>query len=449
MPEYYPGWYDQNGNRVRQTEQDQTYNSPPVDPVDDTFRALQPLAADMQYVIGPGIEVPLWEGDKKPWQMPPPPPNIGLEPRWTTDTILINLWRQFPPAWFTSGSPGNPGRCLIIEREGSGKFSMDKNGVTGERIFECPYVFPDKSTYLDFCQKLLGWSFVNQDSTEIIIPPDVFSNELNWLLCQTLEVNGEQQSGYEGNQATKETRGVVPPIWPTIDQQVARGSIFPNFNSAARLFPRPAGGVTLGNGVTLDAAYMANLNNPWPVPLSPRISYSRMIVKAKYAPFDYAETVSLSGQSLTRPGNVFAYSSADDPHALAVFDDIGPSLNSRRVDDNLSVMFPMQEWSFNRHQIWEPNFSQLMRAIGKVNKYQFLNYPARTVLLLGAEGKKTYFANGTRIWDLTFKFQINPREHVKIMRKDPPYDGQWWYVKDRFGRFIFDLADFNMILRWS
>lgn len=426
MPAYDQNqWTDIDGQPVLNVLQDLYYGGAPTGP--NVMQPLMTLASDdIAELKKPPVEE---------WFLPPKKPLQPLEPPWSTDVDLVNRWREIPAEW------------IVPERPGTGHLTFDQNGVTGDRIFACPFVFPDgKATYLDFCQKLLGWTFAKQNGTPIIIPPDVFSEELNWLLCQSLEVNGEDLIGTTLTQAEcrrpSPVRGagsIVTPLWPSIDVQIANGSIFPNLNSAARLFPRP-------NGVDW----------PWPKPITKRATYKTAIIKAKYAPFDHNESVSLSGQALSRPGNVFAYSSDTDPDINPTFpnlvDGVGPLPNvtfSRRLDDTVSVMFPMTEHSIERRQIWEPNFYELMSMVGKVNKYQFLTYPARTALLLGCEGKKRYFANGTRVWDLTFKIQFNPREHVKILRKDSPYDGQWWYVKDRNGNFIYDQTDLNKILNWS
>lgn len=92
------------------------------------------------------------------------------------------------------------------------------------------------------------------------------------------------------------------------------------------------------------------------------------------------------------------------------------------VGQPLTKIIPLGEYSLERHQMLAPNFWTLICLLGTINGTQFLGFPPWTLLFSGIDGKKTVLPNGTRCWDLSFKFHFNPNSWNMVYRPDK---GRW------------------------
>ena len=340
--------------------------------------------------------------------LPPPDPSITDVPNYSYSLgVDFQRFRGWVPQFST----------IIKEKPGSGGINFTREGTTGTRTFIVPFVLPGRYTYLDYIQALLGFTYVNAKGVVISIPPDVFSTELSYLLCQEATV---EPINIAGNERLHDNR---VPNWPSLQEMAANGCMFPNYNGLWSPF---------ADGTTTP-------NPQGPQPLLPRIMHSHVEIACKYAPFDTDETISVSGKSLSLPGISFAFTHPTDP-TVNVTD------ASTRIPHDLSLLFPFEERSINKRQIWNPNFVQIRELIGTVNKTWFMSYAPRTILLLGCEAHRTYAPNGTRTWNLAFKTLFNKNEHVKIWN---PKTNRFEYVKDRkTNKFPYEEADHNVINLW-
>ncbi len=342
-------------------------------------------------------------------ELPPPDPIVSDVPSFTNDPAVLARQRS----WV------NRYRGVIKELEGSGAINFTKEGIVGTRIYLVPFVLPDRYTYYDFVQALLGWTYVDAANNTVAIPPDVFSREMNWLICQEASVEPRMLAGNE------EAHDNRVPTWPTLREMAANGCMFPNYNALWTAFP---------NGTVEPMS-------SGPQPLLPRAMHKHVAITAKYAPFDTEETISISGKTLSVPGGAYAFTSPDDPTATV------PAANAREtVPYDVQIPFPFEERSIQKRQVWNPNFAQIRGLMGKVNANWFMGYPPRTILVMGCEAHRTYAPNGTRTWNLNFKLLFNPKEHVRIYnRKTTRYE----YIRSvQTGEFLFQETDINVIHLW-
>lgn len=331
----------------------------------------------------------------------------------------------------------------VKERPGSGRINFVRGSMTAERIFDVPWVFPGrKYTYLNFVQRLLGMVVKDPNGGDPVqCCPDVFAIELPQLICQEVSVEGELQAGYEGRNS---------------DQVLA----WPARNAAVYAQVRP---------------YMCG----------DRMMYQRAIITAKYAPKEFSESLDLSGQSLSLAGRGFGWVGSQDDLSL-------PALDARRLTEPVGMTIPQGEYVYEIRQVLSPDFMTIVDMIGKINanatnaeftnqangavrvvpvQYDgngnpsqpeaadgevqteeskaldpFLGFPARTLLFIGCQAKRSYLANGVRVWDMTLKFQYNKNEWVKIFR---PETSQYEIFKTiDTNRFIYDCWDFSLLQRY-
>ena len=331
---------------------------------------------------------------------------------------------------------------FVRELNGSGKMGFVRGQPPwGERIFDIPWSMADGTTWIDFVLDLTGRVTVDAGGKPVRTNPDVFSNEFNWLMCHEVTIEGLNMAGTE----------------------------FGRISERANQWPTP-------------------VQLPKPHPLYSRIIYERAIVRAKYAPKEYGETIEVCGQALSRPGSSYAFTSAasapneSDPSKAAVPSEI--------LDEPVAVLFPQAEFSFEARQVLAPDFFALMDLVGRINgnaenaiitylpegrdyimpiNYdannnpvnptvrpgldvlkkpvkplaKFLGREPRTLLFMGASGRRTYMVNGAKCYDLSCKFQYQPREFTKVFR---PATGKFEFIKSiGDGRFLYDPWDFSLI----
>lgn len=178
-----------------------------------------------------------------------------------------------------------------------------------------------------------------------------------------------------------------------------------------------------------------------------RIGYRSAILNCKYMPLQINESLSLSAQSLTLPGTAFAWTnSATDPAAAP------SSVEADRLTEPVGLLQPQAEYVLERQQILAPDLLALLGFVGTCNSTEFIGFAARTLLMTGAEGRRTYLPNGSVAWDITFRFSYNPREHVKLFR---PKTSRYEYLKTRPTdgstnyNFIYTLSDFMLLTYYA
>lgn len=95
------------------------------------------------------------------------------------------------------------------------------------------------------------------------------------------------------------------------------------------------------------------------------------------------------------------------------------------VEQPITKIIPMGEYSLERRQVLAPAFWKFITLLGTINAFFWLGFPPWTLMFSGMEGKRTVLPNGTRTWDLTFKFHFNPNTWNMIFR---PKTGRWEVV---------------------
>lgn len=119
--------------------------------------------------------------------------------------------------------------------------------------------------------------------------------------------------------------------------------------------------------------------------------------------------------------------SVDDPVYCEVLEagNTASATDGDTVDQALTKVIPTGEYSLERHQVLSPNFWNFISIIGTVNCSYFLGFPPWSLLFSGMSGRKTVLPNGTRCWNLSFKFHFNPNGWNMVFRPDT---GQWEVV---------------------
>jgi hypothetical protein len=304
---------------------------------------------------------------------------------------------------------------VMKERDGSGEFSMTATGhMVGTRIFEVPYSVPGAGiggniTAVDYCSWLLGRSYTDAAGVVQRVHPDVFSNELNFLVCQEVSVKHEEMRGYE---AEGDAPGIKNPGAP---RTLAAGALTPNdppspFTLPPGQPPNPDAGPFIWPANHLAA----------PIQLSQRVVYARSVITAKYTPLTYDEEVKLNVRSQKHKGVGYGW-------AQSVEDDDTVPLNVIAGQD-ISVIVPNGDISFCKRHVLCPPFFSIMKLLGRVNSLEFLGYPQYMVLFAGCDGKRAHLADGTPVWDLHFKFLLDPQQHARKFRPGPG-GGGLQYVK--------------------
>jgi hypothetical protein len=289
---------------------------------------------------------------------------------------------------------------IPAERPGSGAINFGKNGVAGSRKWVVPWLAPDGSSYYKtFVQQLLGLTIAGPNGLPAVTYPDVFSSDYPWLYCQEADVEGEDCVG---------------------------------------------------------------------VGLDGRITYRRAVITAKYTPYEMSENLSLSAQALSMGEATFSYLGKTDSQGftiltpppeflqgpaqnnfnpagqdkqqflndvngwnlsvgariqnIGVSDKLFQKYSSGPVNQPLTKVIPLGEYSLERTQVLAPNFWKFIALLGTVNAFFFIGFPPWTLLFSGIEGRRTVLPNGTRCWTLSFKFHFNPNSWNMIFR---PETGQW------------------------
>jgi len=294
--------------------------------------------------------------------------------------------------------------------------------------------------------------------------PDVFSCEMPWLICQEVTVKGDTIAGYEGAETGD------APKWP-------------NYDANKALYG----------------------TSGWP--LSPRLRHKNVLLTCKYAPIAFDESFDFTGQSLQLQGNVFGWTgSSTDPSQ--------PADPNQKLDSPVGVMFPEGSYEYHRRQVLVMASAAVFNLIGMVNanctapkaidgngniigtfpvyfnadgnpvvygndgnppagtsfpvlalppgtvavtapipQAPFLGFAApQTMLYMGVRGKRTYLVDGTQLWELTFKFQYNPKKWVRLARPDskaPNTDGYEYVKALGTGKFAYDATDFNVLTQYT
>lgn len=90
------------------------------------------------------------------------------------------------------------------------------------------------------------------------------------------------------------------------------------------------------------------------------------------------------------------------------------------VKKGLQAGFPVctQEHTVQWHRVVSPPFQAIIERIGSVNsdavQYKTLTYPPETVLFLGAEMSHDILSNGSRAWNVTYRFSCRILEAYRV-----------------------------------
>lgn len=355
---------------------------------------------------------------------------------------------------------------ILTEVEGSGSVIFSKAGITGTRIFRVPWSvkITDPFTnadrhvsYLDYVQWLLGRPYYDAIGLLHYVAPDVFSNELNYLVCQEVDVKGEITRGREGDSGDS----ADPTIRPVVPVPNAGGipGTAPIGHNPANDFGAPPPGSPLGAATPNDPPSPWT-NNPDPNPntypqigryqlpepptpggkltfpaggtgplgsvhpvgipeqLSPRIVYKHAILTAKYSPLTADERLSLSARSQKRRGQGYAWTQHADDSSNTAPPNLGanlaagqwPAVASDTLGGDQPIGFPslQGDFSLNKRQVPAAElFNNIMPLLGTCNADTFRGLAAQTVLFAGSEGKRMMMPNGAPVWDLHLKFLWN------------------------------------------
>lgn len=101
----------------------------------------------------------------------------------------------------------------------------------------------------------------------------------------------------------------------------------------------------------------------------------------------------LSGQIMTIPNEGLEWLTANDDSST----DVGSNTNA-------GIVVPMIAYQLTWHFVVNPNWSAIRAGIGTVNSTTFLGHPAESVLFEGLESSRQYQVDGTRKWEITFRF---------------------------------------------
>jgi hypothetical protein len=287
----------------------------------------------------------------------------------------------------------------LKETEASGDLNMTASGsMVGTRVYECPYydLGPPLVTYLDYMKWLLGRSYQDTDGTVHVVPPDVFSNELNFLVCQEISVRHKGLVGYEDAPGEPD----MPP--PGTARPLAVGPNDPS-NPFTDL-PDPSPNID-APPIDWPPDYLTS-----PIQFSRRAVFRTSVLTCKYSSLTHDEEIKLHVRGQKHKGIGYAWSKViaadvDDSEAI--------------TGQDLLVIAPNGDFSFSKRHVLAPKFFSILKLLGKINVAEFLGFPQYTVLFAGCDGKRSHLANGTPVWDMHLKFLLDPQQHCRKFRPGP------------------------------
>jgi hypothetical protein len=321
------------------------------------------------------------------------------------------------------------------ERPGSGTISFGKSGVSATRKWVVPWVDASGNDYITRVTQLLGLTIAGPGGMPAVTYPDVFSAEMPWLYCQEVDVEGEDCVGNDAWGRIQYRRAVLTAKYMPYD-------IGETFSLSAQSLSLQEGTYSFLGPLTVGPppAFFTRGQDPSKVPddLIPAFddlsdpdadvrakaqeridNWKNKLAKANSRPggepdpdwvVQYQNWQAKAAQTVTSPGCADDYFNA---HAAGT------------VGQPMTKVIPLGEYSLDRSQVLTPNFWAYIALMGSVNAFFFIGFPPWTLLFSGIEGKRAVLPNGTKIWDINFKFHFNPNSWNHLFR---PEKGRWEVV---------------------
>jgi hypothetical protein len=337
---------------------------------------------------------------------------------------------------------------FLSERPGSGTISFSKSGIAGTRKWVVPWVDASGADYVDRVTQLLGMTIAGPSGLPAITYPDVFSAEFPWLFCQEVDVEGEDCVGFDKWGRIAYRRAVLTAKYMPYEM----GESFSLSSQALSLKESTFSYLGTFN-IPQPPAYFAVGGNPAVEPANVTAARNRLgdlydqLNSATAADDPNQENLDKIAEAINddqqiiqnwlqrqAAANASPYGTPDPAWVQAyqnwqaqantymtspgVGDSYFQAHKNGTVGQAMIKITPLGEYSLDRQQVLSPNFWTFISLLGSVNAYFFLGFPPWTLLFSGVEGKRSVRPNGTRTWDLTFKFHFNPNTWNMIYRSE-------------------------------
>ncbi len=362
------------------------------------------------------------------------------------------------------------------ERPGSGAISFTKSGCSGTRKWQVPWDgLPGggggTESYTNYVVRLLGMTISGPNSLPQISYPAVFGADFPWLYCQEVDVEGEDSYGMDFYGRIRYRRAILTAKYMPIEQGES-------FSLSAQVLSLPQGTFNyvgtpasfFGTPPKLDMAEIRDYQAKLKTFQQAQANQNAQLQQIRDFNADPVDAPAPDPQNIfAAPGN----NPIGDPAAvqniqdqlnkgLLFGGDIPPKPNSPlnitkkwqdaytawqqayqtamfvpglddatfqshtfpRVAANTTVnqpmtkIVPMGEYSLDRSQVLAPDFWGYIAMLGCINANFFVGFPPWTLLFSGMEAKRNMLPNGTRSWNITFKFHFNPNTWNCVYRAE-------------------------------